>query len=595
VLNELQVEEERLAALYAYGLLDTAASDNFDRLCQMAMHSFQVPIAVITLVDRDRLWFKSRIGIELEECPRKDSFCSYTIKQREVLEVRDARHDSRFCHHPQVSIPSGICFYAGAPLVTAKGFALGSICILDTVPRELTEADRQQLNHFAELVMQQIEARHWSRGCDAVSHLPSRPPFIKDAGFPFHQVSGEQCLFVMVDILDSYRAREIARAFGIRPFERFVRTLSQRLSHQLNGTATIYQITQTRFAFIMAAHQGQDYERLLDRLIVSLRKTVIVEEVPIDPPVSAGVIAFDAETDDIGDVLRKALSALDEALTMQVPWLYYEAGYDERFRRSFNLAADVKAAMEHDHFYLVFQPRLDVATQTLIGAEVLLRWKHPNLGLIPPGDFIPVIEKSSLMCEVTRWIIDKALAQLAVWGTAFSGCLSINLSPRDFDGRQLVERFVMACAEHHIDPNRIELEITEGEWLEDNSNVLMQLADLRKLGAHIAIDDFGSGYSNFAYLHKIPAHVVKLDRSLIYQIESDPRKQVLAQHIVSLVNDLGYRTVAEGIETKEAFDHVRAYGCTEAQGYWFARPLEAPAFITWCTTWEASNKGSVDA
>jgi EAL domain-containing protein (putative c-di-GMP-specific phosphodiesterase class I)/GGDEF domain-containing protein len=554
----------------------------------MATHSFQVPVTFISLVDRNRIWFKSKVGLILDEVPRKDSFCAHTIKQKTILEVVDAKLDSRFSHFPLVRAPSGVRFYAGAPLITKQGFAIGSLCILDTKPRALSEAERIHLYDLADLVMQQIEPGYRPHPQDPTSGFPGRAQFMADLErFPY-EPSRKECMLVLIDVLDSYRAQEITRAFGMEPFERFVRTLSQRLSHQLNGIATVYQITLTRFAFIMTAEQDRD-ERMLDGLITSLRRTVNVEEIPIDPPVSAGVVIFDTQSHEVRDALRKAMSAVDEALLTGALWLYYEAEYDERFRHAFNLAADVHEAMQCNQLYLVFQPRLTVSTQALAGAEVLLRWKHPLRGLIPPNDFIPVIEKTPLIHQVTHWVIDKALAQLATWDSAFTGILSINLSPRDFDDRRLVEHIVKACAEHYIDPNRLELEITEGQWLQNNTSVLRQLADLRLLGAHVAIDDFGSGYSNFAYLHEIPADVVKLDRSLVDSVESDARKQVLAENIVSLVHQLGYRTVAEGIETQACFSHIKAYGCTEAQGYLFARPLESSEFMNWCAAWKSGE------
>jgi EAL domain-containing protein (putative c-di-GMP-specific phosphodiesterase class I)/GGDEF domain-containing protein len=592
VLNELQLEEERLAALYACGLLDTAPSSSLDRLCRMAAHTLQVPVAFISLVDRHRIWFKSKVGLMLEEAPREQSFCSHTIKQKTILEVMDIRQDSRFCHLPVEAMPPDVRFYAGVPLIDRHGFALGSLCIMDTKPRQLSEADHVHLYDLANLVTEHIEQSVPSQEQDLISGFSGRPQFMADLQNLSHDASEKLRMLVLIDVLDSYRAQEIARAFGIEPFERFVQTLSQRLSSQLNGLATLYRITLTRFAFIMAINEGAYAEKMLNGLISSLRRTVKVEEVPIDPPVSAGVVVFDTRSDNTDDVIRKVLSAVDEALLTRAPWLYYEAGYDERFRRSFNLAADVQEAMQHNQLYLVFQPRLTLAEKTLAGAEVLLRWQHPIRGLIPPNEFIPVIEKTPLINQVTHWVIDKALAQLATWGSAFMGTLSINLSPRDFDDRRLVECFVKSCAEHHIDPNRIELEITEGEWLRNSPHILMQLTDLRLLGAHVAIDDFGSGYSNFAYLHEIPADVVKLDRSLIYGIETDARKQVLAEHIVSLVSQLGYRTVAEGIETEESFRQLEAYGCTEAQGYWLTKPLASSDFSLWCDAWKATSAGA---
>lgn len=579
--NDLQAEEDRLAALYAYELLDTAASEDFDRICRITAQSFDVPVALISLVDRDRTWFKAKIGYSLTQSDNKDSLCVHTIRKRGITEIVNAADDPRFCSHPMVRADNGICFYAGAPLVTSKGYALGSLCIIDSKPRVLTDAQRKHLTDLAAMVMQQIEISQWVRGRDPISGFPGRSQFVRDVDALSYLPQYECQMLVLIDILDVRRAQEIARALGIEPFERFVRTLSQRLRNHLSGLTTIYQVTLTRFAFILPIEPGSRHETLLDALMTDLRHVVVVDSMPILPPASAGVAMFNSAADEVQDAIRKALSAVEEALALQTPWGYFNPEADLRFRRRFNLAAEIQEAISLDQFFLVYQPRICTESKRAIGAEVLLRWQHPRLGLVPPAEFIPVIEQTPLIHSVTNWVIEHALEQLKCWGDQYQGTLSINLSPRDFDNGCLEDRIVSQLRTSGMAPARLELEITEGEWLRCNPSVLNQLKRLRTHGVAIALDDFGSGYSNFAYLHEIPADIVKLDRSLLSHIEAEPRKQLLVEHIIELVGKLGYRTVAEGIETRESFDLICRFKCDEAQGYYFARPLDASAFLAW--------------
>lgn len=224
----------------------------------------------------------------------------------------------------------------------------------------------------------------------------------------------------------------------------------------------------------------------------------------------------------------------------------------------------------------------------MTGFEALLRWKHATLGAIGPDEFIPLFEKTALMCTVTEWVIDHALRQLAAWragGLDFS--LSINLSSRDFGNVNLASDVIDRCQALGIPTERIELEITEGRWLRSNVQALPRLRALRDAGVSVAIDDFGTGYSNFGYLTELPVNVLKLDRSLVTGIADQSGMQLRAEAVVRLASALGYRTVAEGIEHADEIALLRSWGCDEAQGFLLARPMEAelvPAYVAQART-----------
>lgn len=577
--NDMQMEKERLAALHAFELLDTVASENFDRICRLAAQCFNVPTAMISLVDQDRQWFKSRIGFDRAETPLNESFCAHTIQQRGVMQVPNAHLDARFRDNRLVKDAPNICFYAGAPLITVSGYAIGSLCILDHQPRKLTELEMAQLQDFAHLVMQQVETRQLMRRREPVSGLPNSQQFLADLrDLPTH-CPGENRLLVLIEALDIGRAHEMAQALGTEPCDSMILLFAGRLRECLKGWAHVYQVAAARFAFIVPGDPG--HRERLDALIATLRQPVIARSIPIEPPVYAGVVAFEIDQANVSDALRKAFSALETARSTRRPWAMYDALRDDSFRRAYNLAADMPEALRRNELYPAFQPRVNIAEQKVSGAELLLRWQHPLLGIVPPGEFIPVIEKTALIHPMTSWVIDAAFAQIALWQTAFTGRLSINLSPRNFEEGTLVDELHAACERHNVDPTRLEVEITEGEWLRCNADVLDQLAAIRHMGIDVAIDDFGNGYSNFAYLQEIPANVLKLDMSLMQDLEHNPRNQLIVRSIIELARQLGYRTVAEGIETAAAFRLVKAFGCDEAQGYFIAKPMGLAEFDAW--------------
>ncbi|PMY31650.1 diguanylate phosphodiesterase [Pseudomonas sp. GW456-L14] len=573
-------EERRLAALHALELLDTASCENFDRICRMAAEYFKVPTALISLVDRDRQWFKSRVGFDEPQTPISQSFCAFTVQGREVLEVRNAALDPRFQDNPLVTRDQGIRFYAGAPLLTASGYAIGSLCIIDKVEQQLSIVERQQLRDMAAMVMEQVEQRQRQRRRDPVSGLANREQFQSDLRDLVEHHIGEQRVLVLIDALDMKVAHELTLALGLAPFETIIRFLALRLQEYLGRHVRVYHVSVKRFGFLLPA-PAEELDRLLDALVSRLRRQPPGLGFPMIPTVCAGTVEFEIDTQSVDDALRKAMFALELAMAGRSFWAHYDAARDHAQRRAFNLASDLNDALRSGQIYLMFQPRFALPDGAQVSAEALLRWEHPWLGPISPAEFIPVMERNGLIHQVTRWVIDTVLSKLRTWGLPESSKLSINLSPKDFEDQDIAELIRRACELHGIDPRRLEVEITEGEWLRSNPNVLAQLTRIRELGMDVAIDDFGTGYSNFAYLHQIPANVVKLDKSMITDLERNTQHQKITRSIISLARELGYRTVAEGIESFKCLQMLYTFGCDEAQGYFLARPMLQERFLAW--------------
>jgi EAL domain-containing protein (putative c-di-GMP-specific phosphodiesterase class I) len=200
------------------------------------------------------------------------------------------------------------------------------------------------------------------------------------------------------------------------------------------------------------------------------------------------------------------------------------------------------------------------------------------LGPVGPGEFIPVLERTALMPAMSRWVVDHALAQLARWQHSLPGfCLSLNLSARDFDDAGLWDMLSSQMAAHHVPASLLEVEITEGEWLQGHPSALPQLRAMAAAGIRIAIDDFGSGYSNFSYLSELPISLIKIDRSLVTGMAQSRTARLKVEAIIKLARQLGYRTVAEGVENEAELSLLRLWGCDEAQGYHLARPMLAEA------------------
>jgi len=428
--------------------------------------------------------------------------------------------------------------------------------------------------------MEQVEQRQRLRRRDPVSGLANREQFQGDLRDLAEHHLGEKRVLVLIDALDMKVAHELTLALGLAPFETIIRFLALRLQEYLGRHVRVYHVSVKRFGFLLPA-PAQGLNQLLDALVSRLRRQPPGLGFPMIPTVCAGTVEFEIDTHSVDDALRKAMFALELAMARRSFWAHYDAGRDHAQRRAFNLASDLNDALRSGQIYLMFQPRFALPDGAQVSAEALLRWEHPWLGPISPAEFIPVMERNGLIHQVTRWVIDTVLSKLHSWSLPESSKLSINLSPKDFEDQDIAELIRYACKLHRIDPRRLEVEITEGEWLRSNPNVLAQLTRIRELGMDVAIDDFGTGYSNFAYLHQIPANVVKLDKSMITDLERNTQHQKITRSIISLARELGYRTVAEGIESFKCLQMLYAFGCDEAQGYFFARPMLQERFLAW--------------
>jgi len=290
---------------------------------------------------------------------------------------------------------------------------------------------------------------------------------------------------------------------------------------------------------------------------------------------------------DPRDVLRLANSAVQDAYGTESKVSVYSSIQDTVHRRRFTLLQQFGIALDAaDQLSLVFQPRVDLASGTCVGAEALLRWMHPSLGAISPGEFIPIVEQTSMARAMTAWVLEAALKQLAAWRAAGLDLrLSMNVSASNLLEPDLHARVMQGLAQHALAAEHLELEITESALMGDGGQALAQLEALAGAGIRLAIDDFGTGYSSLSYLQRLPVQVVKIDQSFMRDLAGDERKRSLVSTMILLSHNLGYRVVAEGVETRQVLDIVVDADCDEVQGYFFGRPMAPGDFAAWIGNW----------
>jgi EAL domain-containing protein (putative c-di-GMP-specific phosphodiesterase class I) len=309
---------------------------------------------------------------------------------------------------------------------------------------------------------------------------------------------------------------------------------------------------------------------------------------------AVGVAPFFLGETDPRDVLRFTHSAAQDARGTEKSVSMYSVKTDGAHRRRYRLLNDFSVALDvGDQLRLVFQPRVDLASRACVGAEALLRWQHPVLGEVSPGEFIPIIEQSSLARPLTYWVLEQALRQFTAWSRdGLEMPLSVNVSATNLEESDFAARVQLLLLKHRVRPEFLELELTESAVMENIGPALEQLKALHHAGIRLAIDDFGTGHSSLAYLQRLPAQVLKIDQGFIREMMDGERQERLVRSMITLSRDLGYHSVAEGVETDEVADILSRMGCDEAQGYLFARPLEPPVFRVWLISVDGRRSGA---
>ncbi len=580
-------EAERLATLHATGLLDTPPSEEFDRITRLACKVFDAPMAIIGLIDADRQWFKSEIGMGLRATCREDAFCNHTIRQQGVMVVEDALQDPRFADNPLVTGAPHIRFYAGAPMRLLGGQTLGAVCVLDRRPRRLDAAQLRQLEDLAAMAVAQIDLQCSFARLDETTLLPNRNQLLADlAGLCASEPGGERTL-ALVELLPDNALLEVQRAVGTDAIEQLYHQVGRQLAHWVQGTSRVYRTDAGHLALLLKAGTAGEARAFAETLLDSLSQVSPPQRRDGTQPVihqhrRIGLVPLKLEPADAGDALRRASVALFHGAGTGDDISVYDAAADGRHQHAYELLARVPCALQSGEFRLVYQPQFERATMQYTSVEALLRWDHPVLGPVPPGDFIPLLEKTTYIQSVTHWVLDTALAQIRAWedeGVCVN--VAVNVSPRNLEQPGFIDRLRDSCQRHGIAPSRLEIECTENAVLTEGPT-LDAVRAVRAMGVRVALDDFGTGYCNFGCLYGLQAEVLKLDQSLIRPIGTDARALDVVRAMVQLGHTLGYRLLAEGVETAEVFDQLLEIGCDQAQGYYLSRPqppVEAFDFI----------------
>ena len=429
-------------------------------------------------------------------------------------------------------------------------------------------------------VTEEVEARRrieFLSQHDALTGLPNRTRLQEFLDGKLKAVPTAEQPLVMLS-LDLDRFKPVNDLLGHAAGDFVLNEVSSRLADCIRNGDLVARVGGDEFVLILTDVSSQEeVEALCQRLIESIEGPVVVGDQEVFVSASIGIAMAPNDACEAAELLRYADIALYEAKAAgRNTWRFYAGEMNTRIIERRRLENDLRFAIKHGELKLHFQPRYRIADGQMVGAEALVRWQHPERGLVPPDVFIPIAEESGLILSLSNWVLGTACDCAVQWPEHLF--VSVNLSPTEFKRGNLVERIQKALKDSGIDPGRVELEITESVMLEDASGALEVMRTLKRLGVRISMDDFGTGYSSLSYLRAFPFDGLKIDRSFLNRLDESEDDKAIIRAIVGLGRALSLTVTAEGIETAEHLKLLKAVSCDEGQGYYLSRPLDVDAF-----------------
>jgi len=707
-------EPERLKALTAYGLESEQAIASLDPVVRIASRMFNMPVSAVNMIGNDHVFFAASLGVGEVDMRRDVSFCAHAINQFDVMVVPDASLDERFHDNPLVTGAAHVRFYAGVPLFSPEGLALGALCILDDQPHtDFSDDDKQRLQELAKMAADRLELRRievssertrpdfdayaggsstpviwfdenfrileWNKAAaeshgydvgdkaglcfDLLLAEPERPGFRKlvsqaaDSGsldqikvpgeldglrkdgtvfhlglalFGWNEAGHMRFEAVLKDQARQQQEEEELRQqanvdalTGLANRGKFYRTVEDalvenrstavlmidldgfkdvndtlghtlgdvilckvaaRLSESVTEHDLVARIGGDEFAVMLAnvtdSHRAM---QVAETIITKIATPINVDGHIVRVAASCGVALAPGQAQEPLELVGNADLALFKAkgsgrgrLFLFVPALRMEA----MARRLYGL--ELHRAVDEGEFLLFYQPQINMASGDIVGAEALIRWRHPERGLLTPAAFLPALEGGPLAATVGSWILNEACAQAAYWrrNGAATFRMGINLCSAQFRVGDLADEVIEALDRHGLPPSALELEVTENIVLDNDDIVLDILQRLYDYGVGIAFDDFGTGYASLSLLKTYPLTRIKIDQSFVRGIQTSSRDASVIRAILDMARSFNLETIAEGIESTAEYNYLRRELCDEGQGYLFGKPMSAHQFET---------------
>lgn len=443
-----------------------------------------------------------------------------------------------------------------------------------TYPRIIQYAIERKKN---EIKMAQMEFY------DSLTNLPNRTLFNDHLKhLILHSQRQNQSFALFFLDLDHFKL--INDTLGHPIGDALLRLVSERLLRSLRNSDTLSRIGGDEFSIIIpiAENGEKDIEKVASKIHKSLLEPFVLDDQKIFISASSGICIFPQHGDDAQTLSRHADSALFSAKKEgRNRFCIYKESLEKNNVQRFSIHGDLIRAVQNHEFELFYQPRMDTLTNKITGAESLIRWNHPKLGLVLPSEFIPIAEEDGIIVEIGKWVLKNAFQQVSYWKKCTAGgnfTVSINASSRQFKGSSLRKTIAKILKTTGIEPHLIELELTETQLFDDLKVLAKDILELNDMGVKIVLDDFGTGYAGMSYIKELPLSAIKIDQSYIRRIVTRQEEQKIVRSMINLAHEIGIRVIAEGVEDAEQLEILKKYGCDEIQGYFLSVPINSSAF-----------------
>ena len=588
-------ERLRAGAERAHGL-DGALAAALERVARIAATSLRAPSAAVLLLGQDRRCFAS--GNDSHPWLSRDpgalfriGLANRVLDSDKPLALSDAR--TALAVDASESPQSlGIAGFLGIRVAGTSGEPLALVAAIDTVAREWSPEEIEHFTEIAasavteiELQRRTVEAERIERQLrhdalhDGLTGLPNRACFVerlRHAGERARRHAEDSFAVLFVD-LDHFKV--VNDSFGHLAGDELLVEVARRLSGCLRSVDTLARLGGDEFALLLEeVKDPSDAARVAERLQIALRSPMTIRDSEVFTSASIGIAMYGRADDAPQHLLRSADLAMYRAKEHgRSRFEVFDPAMHTAAMDRLRMEMDLRRAIERDQLLLHYQPVFSLSTGGVVAVEALIRWQHPDRGLIPPLDFIPIAERTGLIGDIGNWVITRACEQLKCWerdfGYAAPQSVWINVSPKQFAQRNLADQVGELFTSIGFEPRRIKFEITESIMLEDIELATRTLGELRRLGVQVFMDDFGTGYSSLTYLGRLPLDGIKVDRSFVSQMGTDMRQAQLVGTIITLIRNLGLEPIAEGVETDQQARLLREMGCAFAQGFVFCRPV----------------------
>lgn len=592
-------EQARVNELHDLSILDSDPESDFDDITELTRRIANTDLAIISLVDSDRQWFKSCAGVMSgpSETPRSIAICAHTILQREPLIIPDALADPRFADNPLVTGEPGIRFYAGFPLITPTGHALGSLCAISRTPHQLTDEQIDSLRRLASLTMQHLTVIRRQTNADGSVVTPRTETLLpkqarSNLGSLERLISRDQFLRMLELIL----AMEVGTTFALmrcrfRDYDRVNATLgalmaeefmnegARRVLASLPRGTSVARFADSEFVVLLPFDMAdEDIRHVADRIQAMTSQVYRSGKETLVMGVSIGIAVYRQNYDNVEAILADTSMALRTALrSTGSAYRFIDPETRVVARETYRLESDLREAIASKALDTFLQPIVDLACGEPIGFEALARWDR-GAEILPPSLFIPMLSESGITGELDLLIIEKALASVPLLALPIPQrpmTMSVNLSGILLEDPDLRQRLLALIDDNPLPLGWVlQVELLEDAFQDTSASFEQFLNQLFERRVGIVIDDFGTGYSSLARLITLPLQGVKVDRVFVRRLDEPGESQrTLLRTMVSMLNDLGLSITAEGVETDSQRSWLQANGVSKAQGYLFHRPL----------------------